>query len=155
MAQDESWAARYRRHVVPRLREQIPVYARLVADGDRAFGEAAHALVGVAWRLGGDMLPNDLLLELERWIADQLFEAVIAAEADDSKTQGLSPAVADLARDLKRAEVVIADLANELDEAYRTLETRTRLLRWAHAVIERFVWSKPDRFRRWLEKAGA
>lgn len=74
------FAAAFRAHVVPKLREVIAVRGHFVGIGLYDFGAAHADVMAVACRLGANHLPEPHLLNLEDWCLTTL--ANVAAETE-------------------------------------------------------------------------
>ena len=74
------FAAAYRAHVVPKLREVIAVRGHFVGIGLYEFSAAHSEVMAIACRLGANHLPEGHFLNLEDWCLATL--ANVAGETE-------------------------------------------------------------------------
>lgn len=75
-----TFAAHYREHVVPKLRQQIALQSFFIACGTTSYEDGFAAVFEQARRYGAIHLPGRLCQELRDWIGAALTDGIIEVE---------------------------------------------------------------------------
>lgn len=95
------FAAAFRAHVMPKLRDMLPAQGLFVALRLNTFSEVHAELMGEALRLGASNLPREHLDALIEWSQCALLDAAAKAEA---RVDAHTAAMAHVHQDIEKLE---------------------------------------------------